>query len=101
MLVDVREPDEYKTVRANGAVLVPMSEFAARAAELPKDRPIYLICASGSRSAAAAGFLPGAAGRTSRTSPAERPSGSAAGCRSTAADRSLRAADRPAWRDPN
>ena len=40
LLVDVREPDEYKTVRANGAVLVPMSEFAARArgaAEGPPD----------------------------------------------------------------
>jgi rhodanese-related sulfurtransferase len=57
ILVDVRENDEYKTVRANGAVHVPMSEFAARAAELPKDRPIYVICASGNRSAAATGFL--------------------------------------------
>ena len=57
LLVDVREPDEYETVRANGAVLVPMSEFAARAVELPKDRPIYVICASGNRSAAATGFL--------------------------------------------
>jgi rhodanese-related sulfurtransferase len=57
LLVDVREPDEYRTVRANGAVLMPMSEFAARAAELPKDRPIYMICASGNRSAAATGFL--------------------------------------------
>ena len=57
LLIDVREPDEYKTVRANGAVLMPMSEFAQRASELPKDRPIYVICASGSRSAAATGFL--------------------------------------------
>jgi rhodanese-related sulfurtransferase len=57
ILVDVREKDEYRTVRANGAVLVPMSEFAARAAELPKDRQIFVICASGNRSAAATGFL--------------------------------------------
>ena len=57
ILVDVREKDEYRTVRANGAVLVPMSEFAQRAAELPKDRPIFVICASGNRSAAATGFL--------------------------------------------
>jgi len=57
LLVDVREPDEYRTARANGAVLMPMSEFATRASELPKDRPIYVICASGNRSAAATGFL--------------------------------------------
>jgi rhodanese-related sulfurtransferase len=57
LLVDVREKDEFRTVRANGAVLVPMSEFAARSGELPKDRPILVICASGNRSAAATGFL--------------------------------------------
>jgi rhodanese-related sulfurtransferase len=57
LLVDVREPDEYKTVRANGALAMPMSEFQARHEELPKDRPIFVICASGSRSAAATGFL--------------------------------------------
>ncbi|HEX5013627.1 MAG TPA: rhodanese-like domain-containing protein [Candidatus Limnocylindrales bacterium] len=57
LLIDVREKDEYRTVRANGAVLVPMSEFQDRAAELPKDRPIYVICASGNRSAAVTGFL--------------------------------------------
>jgi rhodanese-related sulfurtransferase len=57
LLLDVRESDEYRTVRANGAVLMPMSEFQTRHAELPKDRPIYVICASGSRSAAATGFL--------------------------------------------
>jgi rhodanese-related sulfurtransferase len=57
MLVDVREPDEFRTVRANGATPMPMSVFAERHNELPKDRPIYVICASGSRSAAATSFL--------------------------------------------
>ena len=57
LLVDVREMDEFRAVRANGAVLVPMSEFQARHAELPKDRPIFVICASGQRSAAATTFL--------------------------------------------
>ena len=57
MLVDVREDHEFQVVRANGAVLLPMSEFAARHDELPKDRPIFVICASGQRSAAAAAFL--------------------------------------------
>ena len=57
MLVDVREPDEWRAVRANGATLIPMSQFQQRHAELPTDRPIFVICASGSRSAAATGFL--------------------------------------------
>jgi rhodanese-related sulfurtransferase len=57
LLVDVREPHEFQEVRAPGAVLVPMSAFAARAAELPKDRPLLMVCHLGGRSAAAAGFL--------------------------------------------
>ena len=57
LLVDVREPYEYQAVRANGAVPMPMSEFATRHEELPKDRPIFVICASGNRSAAATAFL--------------------------------------------
>jgi rhodanese-related sulfurtransferase len=57
LLVDVRENYEYQAVRANGAVPMPMSEFADRHEELPKDRPIFVICASGNRSAAATAFL--------------------------------------------
>ena len=57
LLVDVREMSEFLDVRAPGAVLVPMSEFAARAGELPKDRPLLMVCHLGGRSAAAAGFL--------------------------------------------
>ena len=57
LLVDVREQYEWDAVRANGAVLMPMSEFPARHDELPKDRPIFVICASGNRSAAATAFL--------------------------------------------
>jgi len=57
LLVDVREATEFGDVRAPGAALVPMSEFAARAGELPKDRPLLMVCHLGGRSAAAAGFL--------------------------------------------
>jgi len=57
ILVDVRENAEFLEVRAPGAVLIPMSEFAARAGDLPKDRPLLVVCHLGSRSAAAAGFL--------------------------------------------
>ncbi|WP_225752774.1 rhodanese-like domain-containing protein [Actinotalea sp. Marseille-Q4924] len=49
-VVDVREPQEYVGGHVPGAVLVPMSQLAARVGELPTDRPLYLICRSGNRS---------------------------------------------------
>jgi rhodanese-related sulfurtransferase len=57
IIVDVREPDEFRDVRVEGAALVPMSVFADRHAELPKDRQLLVMCAAGSRSAAATSFL--------------------------------------------
>jgi rhodanese-related sulfurtransferase len=57
LLVDVREPNEYATVRAEGAILMPLSTFLSRFQELPKDRPMLMICAMGSRSGAATGHL--------------------------------------------
>jgi rhodanese-related sulfurtransferase len=57
LLVDVREESEFVDVRAPGAVLLPMSMFAARAGELPQDRPLMVVCHLGGRSSAAAGFL--------------------------------------------
>ena len=63
LLLDVREADEFATVRAPGAALVPTSQFMARVDELPTDRPIIVICAAGGRSAAVTGYLM----RTGRT----------------------------------
>jgi rhodanese-related sulfurtransferase len=57
LLVDVRETDEFRDARVEGAALIPMSTFAERHAELPKDRPLLVMCAGGTRSAAATGFL--------------------------------------------
>jgi rhodanese-related sulfurtransferase len=57
LLVDVREPDEFAAQRATGAVLLPISEFVARHGELPRNRPLLVICQSGSRSASATMFL--------------------------------------------
>jgi rhodanese-related sulfurtransferase len=57
LLVDVREIDEFHDVRVEGAALIPMSSFAERYADLPKDRPLLVMCAGGTRSAAATGFL--------------------------------------------
>ena len=57
ILLDVREANEFEELRAPGAVLMPMSAFAARVGELPSDRPLMVVCHLGGRSAAAAGFL--------------------------------------------
>jgi rhodanese-related sulfurtransferase len=56
--VDVREASEFADVRLeDDVVLLPMSEFAARYEELPRDRPLIMMCAGGTRSAAATGHL--------------------------------------------
>jgi rhodanese-related sulfurtransferase len=57
LIVDVREPNEFAAVRLDEVVLLPMSSFADRFGELPKDRPLLVMCASGSRSAAATAHL--------------------------------------------
>ncbi len=53
-LLDVREDDEWKAGHAPDAVHVRLGELDARAAELPRDREVYVICRSGARSAYAA-----------------------------------------------
>lgn len=57
LLVDVREPHEYAVVRAEGAILLPLSRFVAEHPALPQDRPLLMICQSGARSHNAAAFL--------------------------------------------
>ena len=57
LVVDVREPDEFVAARVEGSVLVPISQFVARHGELPKDRPLLMLCAAGSRSTSATMYL--------------------------------------------
>lgn len=57
LIVDVREPDEFARERIAGAALVPISQFVARHAELPKDRPLFVLCQAGSRSQSATMYL--------------------------------------------
>ena len=57
ILVDVRERHEFAAIRAPGALLYPTSSFLLRFEKLPRDRPIHVICQSGSRSAAVTAFL--------------------------------------------
>jgi rhodanese-related sulfurtransferase len=56
-VIDVREPFEYLTGHVPGAALVPLGHLPARLAGLPRDVPVYVICASGNRSLAAADYL--------------------------------------------
>jgi rhodanese-related sulfurtransferase len=56
-IVDCREQDEHDATRIEGVPLIPMSEFLARVDELPGDRPLAIICRSGSRSAQVADYL--------------------------------------------
>ncbi|MET0715643.1 MAG: rhodanese-like domain-containing protein [Mycetocola sp.] len=58
-IIDVRELDEFAQVRAAGAVSIPMSEFVERVNELPADETLYVICASGVRSARVVEYLEG------------------------------------------
>jgi rhodanese-related sulfurtransferase len=58
LVVDVREANEFEAVRLESDVaLVPMSVFQQRWQELPRDRPLLMMCAAGSRSAAATAWL--------------------------------------------
>ena len=57
VLLDVRELDEFRTVRVEGSLFIPMSQIGVRLDEVPRDRPIVVICASGSRSQGVTGHL--------------------------------------------
>jgi rhodanese-related sulfurtransferase len=59
-VLDVRNPDEYVRGHVPGAVLIPLSELAARQDEIPEAEPLYVICAVGGRSLTAAKALAGA-----------------------------------------
>lgn len=56
-LLDVRTPQEYAQGRMKGSVLIPINEIERRVNEVPKNRPILVLCAVGSRSNLVAGFL--------------------------------------------
>lgn len=57
LVVDVRQPEEYRTGHINSAKLIPLGELSGRLKELPKNKEIVLVCASGSRSRSATKML--------------------------------------------
>jgi glyoxylase-like metal-dependent hydrolase (beta-lactamase superfamily II)/rhodanese-related sulfurtransferase len=56
-IVDVREPEEFAGGHVPGAVNLPQADLATRLDEVPRDRPLFLICQGGFRSLRAAQFL--------------------------------------------
>lgn len=57
LILDVRQPDEYRAGHIAGAKLIPLNELGHRMNELPKNKEILCVCASGARSSAATGQL--------------------------------------------
>jgi rhodanese-related sulfurtransferase len=62
-LLDVREDDEWAAGHVPGARHIPLGQLGARAAEVPQDELVYVICRSGARSGRAAQALAGAGWR--------------------------------------
>jgi phage shock protein E len=56
-VVDVRSPDEFRDGGYPGAVNIPVQDLGRRMAEIPKEKPVVLYCASGARSGVAARML--------------------------------------------
>lgn len=59
VFLDVRTPEEVAGGTVEGAINIPLGELATRAAELPKDKAIFVFCRSGVRSRKASEFLDG------------------------------------------
>lgn len=56
-LIDVREPQEFKNGHILGARNIPVTQMKQRLIEIRKDKPVYLYCQGGARSARAAQLL--------------------------------------------
>jgi len=57
LILDVRQPEEFRQVRITGAKLIPINELYKHMKELSKGREIVCVCDTGSRSRSAAKAL--------------------------------------------
>jgi hydroxyacylglutathione hydrolase len=57
VVLDVREPSEYAHGHIPGALNMPQADLATRLEELPRDRPLMVVCQVGMRSLRSAQFL--------------------------------------------
>lgn len=54
IFVDIRNPDQFKTGSIPQARNIPSGDLEAKAASLPKNKPIILVCDSGQQTGTAA-----------------------------------------------
>lgn len=52
-LVDIREPNEYKTAHITGAINIPLAQLAEKHTRLDKSKLVIIICATGQRAPSA------------------------------------------------
>lgn len=57
LLLDCREPWEWRQAHIPGSLHIPMNETPFRLGELDKNREIVVVCAHGNRSYGVAGYL--------------------------------------------
>ncbi|MDQ3127913.1 MAG: MBL fold metallo-hydrolase [Chloroflexota bacterium] len=57
LVIDVRQANEYETGHVPGSIHITAGSLPDRLAELPRNRPIATICASGLRASVAASIL--------------------------------------------
>ncbi|MDO8484850.1 MAG: rhodanese-like domain-containing protein [Candidatus Limnocylindrales bacterium] len=57
LVIDVRQPSEFEAGHLPGALAIGAGDLPDRLDQLPRDRPIATICASGYRSSVAASLL--------------------------------------------
>lgn len=57
VIIDVREPYEYSSGHIPKAKLMPLGSLAQKVDDINKEKEIIVVCASGARSARAAGYL--------------------------------------------
>ncbi|SRR6266498_4860178 len=50
LVIDVHQPEEYRSGHIAGAKLIPLGELNHKMQHLPKSREIICVCASGNRS---------------------------------------------------
>ena len=53
LVIDVRQPAEWRRGHIRDSVNLPLTQLASRLQELPNDKPLVAVCASGHRSAIA------------------------------------------------
>lgn len=56
-VIDVRQPNEYRTGHIAGAKLIPLNKLSNRLRELSQNREIVYVCESGNRSGSATRML--------------------------------------------